>query len=65
MKSSTSSHHRPTLLTLALTLATPLFAACGSSGGGGTGGTTGAVGNVVIEDANNYTSTSGLNILIQ
>ena len=62
MKSSTSSHHRPTLLTLALTLATPLFAACGSSGGGGTGGTTGAVGNVVIEDANNYTSTSGLNI---
>jgi hypothetical protein len=62
MKSSTSSHHFPTLLTLAL--AAPLFAACGSSGGGGTGGTTGAVGNVVIEDANNYTSTSSLSIPI-
>jgi hypothetical protein len=59
MKSSTSSHHVVTLLTLAL--AAPL-GACGSSGGGGTGGTSGAVGNVVIEDANNYSSTSSLKI---
>jgi hypothetical protein len=35
------------------------LAACGSSG---TSTGTGAVGNVVIEDANNYSSTSGLNI---
>jgi hypothetical protein len=56
MKSSTSSHHVATLLTLAL--AAPV-GACGSSG---TPTGNGAVGNVVIEDANNYSSTSGLNI---
>ena len=55
MKSSTSPHHVPALLTLALAL--PL-AACGSSGGGGSG----AVGNVVIKDANNYSSMSSLTI---
>jgi hypothetical protein len=57
MKSSTSSHHVAALLTLAL--AAPLAASCGSSG---TPTGTGAVGNVVIEDANNYTSTSKLTI---
>ena len=56
MKSSTSSHPVAALLTLAL--AAPL-AACGSSG---TPTGTGAVGNVVIKDANNYTSTSSLTI---
>ena len=56
MKSSTSSHHVAALLTLAL--AAPL-AACGSSG---TTTGTGPVGNVVIEDANNYSSTSSLMI---
>src|SRR4051794_14227344 len=56
MTSSTSSHHVVTLLTLAL--AAPL-AACGSSG---TSTGTGAVGNVVIEDANNYSATSTLTI---
>jgi len=35
-----------------------LLVACGSSGGAGTG----PVGNVVIEDANNYTSTSSLTV---
>jgi len=54
MKSSTSPHHAAALLTLAL--AVPL-AACGSSTPG-----TGAVGNVIIKDANNYSSTSTLTI---
>ena len=54
MKSSTSPHHVAALLTLALAL--PL-AACGSSTPG-----TGAVGNVIIKDANNYSSTSTLTI---
>lgn len=57
MKSSTSSHRVAALLTLAL--AGPLVAACGSSS---TTGTPGTAGNVVIEDANNYTSTSSLMI---
>ena len=56
MKSSTSSHHVVALLTLAF--AAPLTASCGSSGTGGTG----PVGNVVIKDANNYSSVSMLNI---
>jgi len=55
MKSSTSGHHVVALLTLAV--ATPLVA-CGSSSNPGTG----AVGNVVIKDANNYSSTSSLTI---
>lgn len=59
MKPSTSSHSVAALLTLVL--AAPLVVACGSSGGGGTGGT-GAVGNVVIADTNNYSSTSSLTI---
>ena len=56
MKSSTSSHHVVALLTL--TLAAPFAASCGSSGTSGTG----PVGNVVIKDANNYSSTSSLTI---
>ncbi len=56
MKPSTSSHHVVALLTLAL--AAPV-GACGSSGPS-TG--TGAVGNVVIKDANNYSSMSSLTI---
>ena len=55
MKSSTSPHHVAALLTVAV--AASLAAACGSSSSG-----TGAVGNVVIKDANNYTSMSSLNI---
>jgi len=46
----------PLLLSLALTVA--LLTACGSSGNPGGG----AVGNVVLTDANNYSSTSMLNI---
>jgi hypothetical protein len=42
---------------LPLALAVPLTPACSSKSSGG-----GAVGNVVIEDANNYTSTSTLTI---
>lgn len=42
---------------LPLALAVPLLPACSSSGGG-----SGPVGNVVIEDANNYTSVSTLTI---
>jgi hypothetical protein len=57
MKSSTSPHHVAGLLTLAI--AASLAAACGSSG---TGTGTGPVGNVVITDANNYSSTSTLSI---
>jgi hypothetical protein len=57
MKSSTSSHPVAALLTLAL--AAPLALSCGSST---PGGTTGPVGNVVIKDANNYSSTSSLMI---
>jgi hypothetical protein len=53
MKSSTSSHPVAALLTLALS------ASCGSSG---TSGTPGPVGNVVVKDANNYSSTSSLMI---
>lgn len=56
MKPSTSSHPVAALLTLAL--AAPL-GACGSSG---TPSTTGPVGNVVIEDANNYSANSTLTI---
>ena len=56
MKSSTSPHHVAALLTLAV--AASLAAACGSSNPG----TGTAVGNVVIKDANNYTSMSMLNI---
>jgi hypothetical protein len=55
MKSSTSPHRVVVLLTLAL--AAPL-GACGSS----TTGMTGGAGNVLIEDANNYTATSSLTI---
>jgi hypothetical protein len=57
MKLSTSSHRVAALLTLGL--AAPLAVSCGSSGM--TSGT-GPVGNVVIKDANNYTSMSMLNI---
>jgi hypothetical protein len=60
MRSTTLSPRLAALLTLAL--AAPLFVACGSSGGGGSGGTSGAVGNVVITDANNYSSTSSLSV---
>jgi hypothetical protein len=57
MKSSTSSHHVAALLTLAL--AAPLAASCGSST---TSAPPGPVGNVVIKDGNNYSSTSSLTI---
>ncbi len=53
MKSSTSCHPVAALLTLALA------ASCGSSS---PAGTTGPVGNVIIKDANNYSSTSTLTI---
>lgn len=54
MKSSRSCHRVAALLTVAIAAS---LAACGSSGSG-----TGAVGNVVIKDANNYSSTSALSI---
>jgi hypothetical protein len=46
------------LLLLSVALSGALLSACGSSGGASTG----PVGNVVIEDANNYTSTSSLDV---
>jgi hypothetical protein len=58
MKLSAPSFRVVALLRLAL--AAPLVLACGSSGGGRAG--TGAAGNVVIGDANNYSSTSSLTI---
>ena len=48
---------RDLAILLPLTLAVPLLPACSSGGGGG-----GAMGNVVIEDANNYTALSTLKI---
>ncbi len=54
MRSPTARRRSPVLL--ALTLAAPALA-CSSSGTGG-----GATGNVVIKDANNYSSTSSLAI---
>src|SRR5690349_7325540 len=54
---SSTNPRRGFAILVPLALAIPLAPAC-SSGGGGSG----AVGNVVIKDANNYTSVSTLTI---
>jgi hypothetical protein len=55
---SSTNSRRGFAIFLPLALALPTVSACGGSGSGGSG----AVGNVVIEDANNYTAMSTLTI---